>query len=283
MLERLSAAILEQRERLAGLPIPAGTHAPSPKHIDTVLDQAQQCRDEWRLLVGWRAVHEARLEMIGLYPPEDRLAYRIALRQEAREALTGTRLSAAEELLAEHPRGAREAATKRALSQLRMVRQIIDGHWQGVYMRAIHTRTQLFYLPIVLAGVLLVLLAISLKRPHPLPELRGNLLGNTGLLMWVYACGALGALLSVTLGTIRGVTRQNYLLVSEARVNITRPLLGAASAAAVVAILNTSLFNLGASGHDDRRLILAAALAAGFSERLLTSALAAVVHGAEKK
>jgi hypothetical protein len=59
--------------------------------------------------------------------------------------------------------------------------------------------------------------------------------------------------------------------------------LGAASAAAVVAILNTSLFNLGAGGHDDRRMILAAALAAGFSERLLTSALAAVVHGSGKK
>ena len=81
---------------------------------------------------------------------------------------------------------------------------------------------------------------------------------------------------------MRGVTRQNYLLVSETRVNLTRPLLGAASAAAVVAILSTSLFNLG-TGGTDRSVILAVSVAAGFSERLLTSAIAAVVHGTGDK
>jgi hypothetical protein len=54
----------------------------------------------------------------------------------------------------------------------------------------------------------------------------------------------------VTLGTIRGLTRHNYLLLTEFRLNVTRCLLGAASVAAVVAILETELFNVGTDGAD---------------------------------
>jgi hypothetical protein len=277
MLARLSAAIVEQEERLAALA--AGSPESSCQaHLAEVLERARDFCRRGRILEGWQEVYEARLAMIGLYAPEDRLAYRIALREEARAALSGTRLRATERLLADQPRTVREASTSKGLAQLRMVRRIIDGHWQGVYLRAAHTRTQLFFLPIVLTVLLGALLAVSLVAPDPLREPAGNILGNTSLLVWVYVCGALGALLSVTLGTIRGVTRQNYLLISEFRVNLTRPLLGAASAAAVVAILSTSLFNMGADATD-KPFILAAAIVAGFSERLLTSAITAVVHG----
>jgi hypothetical protein len=57
---------------------------------------------------------------------------------------------------------------------------------------------------------------------------------------------------------------------------VTRLLLGAASAAAVVAVLETELLNVGVD-ESDRGLILAVAIAAGSSERLLTNAIAAVV------
>jgi hypothetical protein len=102
-------------------------------------------------------------------------------------------------------------------------------------------------------------------------------MGDGGSLIWIYALGALGSLLSVTLGAIRGLTRHNYLLLTEFRLNVTRCLLGAASAAAVVAILETELFNVGTDGAD-RALVLAVAIAAGFSERLLTNAISAVVQ-----
>jgi hypothetical protein len=281
MVERLSAAILEQEERLAGLAAGSTSAAGDgacPLHLHGVLRRARELCQAGRVLEGWQEVYEARLAMIGLYPPEDCLAYRVALREEARAALSGTRLRAAERLLAGQPRTLKEAADARARGQLRMVRRIIDGHWQGVYMRAAHTRTQLFFLPIVLGVILAALFAASMAAPDPLPGPTGNILGSTALVVWIYVCGALGALLSVTLGTIRGVTRRNYLLVSEFRVNLTRPLLGAASAAAVVAILSTSLFNVG-DDPTDRPFILAAAIVAGFSERLLTNAIAAVVHG----
>ena len=94
--------------------------------------------------------------------------------------------------------------------------------------------------------------------------------------------GALGALLSLTLGAIHGVTRENHLVLVGPRLNVTRPLLGAASAAAVVVILETNLFNLDGP-PSDRPVLLAAALAAGFSERLLTSAINAVVRAEPKK
>lgn len=58
---------------------------------------------------------------------------------------------------------------------------------------------------------------------------------------------------------------------------MTRSLLGAASATAVVAILETELFNIGTK-FSDSALLLAFAIAAGFSERLLTNATSAVVQ-----
>jgi hypothetical protein len=38
----------------------------------------------------------------------------------------------------------------------------------------------------------------------------GSLIDDPGFLLWIYALGALGALLSVTLGAIRGLTKHSY-------------------------------------------------------------------------
>ena len=158
-----------------------------------------------------------------------------------------------------------------------MARTIVDGHHQGLYMRAAHARTQLFFLPIVLGLILAALLTVSFTVGSPFGAEPDTMMADGGSLLWIYALGALGALLSVTLGAIRGLTRHNYLLLTEFRLNVTRCLLGAASAAAVVAILETDLFNVGTDGAD-RALVLAVAIAAGFSERLLTNAISAVVQ-----
>jgi len=139
------------------------------------------------------------------------------------------------------------------------------------------TRTQLFFLPIVLGLILAALLTVSFTVGSPFGPDRDTVMGHGGSLLWIYSLGALGALLSVTLGAIRGLTRHNYLLLTEFRLNVTRCLLGAASAAAVVAILETDLFNVGTVGADSA-LVLAVAIAAGFSERLLTNAISAVVQ-----
>ena len=65
----------------------------------------------------------------------------------------------------------------------------------GVYMRAGHARTQLFYLPFALLALLAGLLCVSARMasPHLAAD---SAIGDTTLLVWVYVFGALGALLS---------------------------------------------------------------------------------------
>jgi len=290
MRSRLAAAIAEQRDLLAartGL-MPDGRRIQNgwSAKIYQMLEHARLCLEEDRLLEGWQSVYDVRRAMIDAYAPDTLRAYRVALREEARDALSGGRLRAVENLLGHrdqddapcHPRrDERPERGARAREELRMARTIIDGHHQGLYMRAAHARTQLFFLPIVLGLILAALLTVSFTVGSPFGAEPETVMADGGSLLWIYALGALGALLSVTLGAIRGLTRHNYLLLTEFRLNVTRCLLGAASAAAVVAILETDLFNVGPDGAD-RALVLAVAIAAGFSERLLTNAISAVVQ-----
>ena len=119
-------------------------------------------------------------------------------------------------------------------------------HYQGINMRAAHARTQLFFLPFVLALILGALLVVSLTiDPIRLDSGRESVMSRPGLLVWIFALGGLGSTLSVALGAIRGVTKHSYRLLTGLRTNVTRLLLGAASAAAVVAVLETELLNAG--------------------------------------
>ena len=199
-------------------------------------------------------------------------AHRANLREQAADTLRDGKRRAAENLLTRHPTEAADVA---------QAQRIVDDHFKGVSVRAAYTRAQLFYLPIALAAMLGGLLWVSAEVAAP-QVAPWSTVGNTTLLIWVYVFGALGALLSLTLGAIHGVTRENHLVLVGPRLNVTRPLLGAASAAAVVVILETNLFNLDGP-PSDRPVLLAAALAAGFSERLLTSAINAVVRAEPKK
>ncbi len=277
MRRRLSTAISELQDRLdarTGL-IDDGTRA-----VDLMLHRARQYLLDDRILEGWQEIFDARLALVNLYTPETLAAQRLALREEARDALSKGRLRAIESLLGtgepRPPGGPPDSTLPRERAELQTARGIIDGHYQGIHMRAAHARTQLFFLPFVLALILGALLAVSLTVDPVMLGTRESLMSQPGLLVWTFALGGLGALLSVALGAIRGVTKHNYRLLTELRTNVTRLLLGAASAAAVVAVLETELLNMGEDGSDSG-LILAVAIAAGFSERLLTNAIAAVV------
>ncbi len=288
MRSRLAAAIAEQNDRLSartGLMSFGRMRNGWSSEIRLMIEHARLCLQEDRLLEGWQSVYDVRRAMIDAYTPDTLRAYRVSLREEARDALSGGRLRAVENLLGHRdqddaPRpasGEKPARAAKAREELRMARTIIDGQHQGLYMRAAHARTQLFFLPIVLGLILAALLTASFTVGSPFGPDQETVMGDGGSLIWIYALGALGALLSVTLGAIRGLTRHNYLLLTEFRLNVTRCLLGAASAAAVVAILETELFNVGTDGADSA-LVLAVAIAAGFSERLLTNAISAVVQ-----
>jgi hypothetical protein len=275
-LDRLEAAITEQEDLLGTvMALREGTadrHGSLWTEIATWLREARDRHEVMDLSGGWQRVYDARWATVHLLPEDMLAAHGANLRDQAADTLGGGKRRAAERLLTLPRGGAADVA---------QAQRIVDDHFKGVYMRAHHARTQLFYLPIALAAMLAGLLWVSahVSAPDVAPW---STIGDTPLLVWVYVFGALGALLSATLGTIRGVTRENYLILTGSRVNITRPLLGAASAAAVVVILETNLFNLDGP-PSDRPVLLAAALAAGFSERLLTSAINAVVRAEPKK
>lgn len=280
MRRRLAAAIAEVEDRLDG----GMGLAPDrdPGGITTMLDRAREHLAGERVLEGWQQVYDARLALVDLYTAETLAAQRVCIREEARDLLTGGRLRAVETLLAADEGGS-PPPEGRARAQVQQARSVLDTYHQGLYMRATHARTQLFFLPIVLALILGVLLAVSFAYGSPYSgTFEGSLVDDPGFLLWVYGLGALGALLSVTLGAIRGVTKHNYMLLTEFRLNVTRCLMGAASAAAVVAILETELLNIGTK-FSDSALVLAVAIAAGFSERLLTNALSAVVQANDPK
>ncbi len=283
MRRRLSAAIAEVQDRLDGgmglVPDPDTTG------IDLMLYRARRYLATEKVLEGWQQVYDARLALVDLYTPETLEMYRLSIREEARDLLHDGRLRSIESLLGHRERDRSSPlappsaeAARRSRAEVRHARSILDSFHQGLYMRATHARTQLFFLPIVLGLILsgLLLASFTLGSPYS-GSFEGSLIDDPGFLLWIYGLGALGALLSVTLGAIRGLTKHNYLLLTEFRLNVTRSLLGAASAAAVVAILETDLLNMGTE-FSDRTLVLAVAIAAGFSERLLTNAISAVVQ-----
>jgi hypothetical protein len=270
MTHRLAAAIIEQRSLLAAPPAEPG-HEALRSELRRSLDLAEAHNQKHEMLEGWQTVYVVREAAVFLCGDEELACHAIALREQARDNLSDGRLRAVEALLGDAP-----SATAVSTAQ-----RVVDDHFKGMHMRAAQARVQLFFLPIVL-GLALGLLFFA-STLLVIPDGWATTFGNPAGLAWIYVCGALGALLSVTLGTMRGVTRENFLVMIGPRVNITRPLLGAASAAAVVAILETNFLNLSLSGARDRPLTLAVALAAGFSERLLTNALTAVVRGSDPK
>src|SRR4051812_14422548 len=208
MLDRLAAAIAEQDHLLASVMCLRDGYAANAAalwaQIDGWLAEAKALHRRRELSQGWQRIYDARAATIRLFPDDMLDAHRANLREQAADTLTDSKRRAAENLLTRPESGAADVA---------QAQRIVDDHFKGVYMRATHARTQLFYLPIALAAMLAGLLWVSavVAAPHVAPW---STIGDTTLLVWVYAFGALGALLSATLGTIHGVTRENYLVLT---------------------------------------------------------------------
>ena len=153
---------------------------------------------------GWQLIYDARAATIRLFPDDMLAAHRANLREQAADTLTDGKRRAAENLLTRHPSGAADVA---------QAQRIVDDHFKGVYMRAAHTRTQLFYLPFALLALLAGLLCVS--APVASPHLAaGSTIGNTTLLVWVYVVRRPRRAAEPTLGTIHGVTRENHLVLA---------------------------------------------------------------------
>jgi hypothetical protein len=97
-----------------------------------------------------------------------------------------------------------------------------------------------------------------------------------GFVALVAVFGALGACLSAiqSLGRV-GAHGRIPEHVASSIITITRPALGAAAALGVYAIAASGLLNISLEGEEAHLTVLALAFAAGFSERLVLSAVGA--------
>lgn len=104
-----------------------------------------------------------------------------------------------------------------------------------------------------------------------------------GFVALVAVFGALGACLSAiqSLGRV-GAHGRIPEHVASSLVTITRPALGAAAALGVYAITVSGLLNISLEGEEAHLTVLALAFAAGFSERLVLSAVGAATGSTEK-
>lgn len=101
----VSTAIEELQDRLDGRVGLSGDVGA----VQAMLYGAWRFLVEDRLLEGWQQIFDARLALVDLYTPETLATQRLALREEARDALSKGRLRAMESLLgnreAPHPEG----------------------------------------------------------------------------------------------------------------------------------------------------------------------------------
>lgn len=107
---------------------------------------------------------------------------------------------------------------------------------------------------------------------------------SVGFVALVAVFGALGACLSAiqSLGHA-GATARIPEHVASSAITITRPALGAAAALGVYAIAASGILNIALEGEEAHLTILALAFAAGFSERLVLSAVGAATGSVGQK
>jgi hypothetical protein len=136
----------------------------------------------------------------------------------------------------------------------------------------------------LLLCVLLVCIAIVLALAAAV-DWRSDL-GDppVGFVALVAVFGALGACLSAiqSLGSTGAQGRIPEHLASSL-ITITRPALGAAAALGVYAIAASGLLNISLEGEEAHLTVLALAFAAGFSERLVLSAVGAATGNTQQK
>jgi hypothetical protein len=158
--------------------------------------------------------------------------------------------------------------------------RIRDEDADNRYYRVALVRHQRSLLLLVLLGCIAVLLALAAAI-----DWNGDLADPAvGFVALVAVFGALGACLSAiqSLGQagVRGRIPEH---VASSIITITRPALGAAAALGVYAIAASGILNISLEGEEAHLTVLALAFAAGFSERVVLSAVGAATGSVDRK
>jgi hypothetical protein len=155
-----------------------------------------------------------------------------------------------------------------------------DEDAENRYYRVALVRGQRSLLLLVLLGCIAIILGLAAAV-----DWAGDLEDpSVGFAALVAGFGALGACLSAIQSLGRaGAGGRIPEHVASSLITITRPALGAAAALGVYAIAASGLLNISVEEQEAHLTILALAFAAGFSERLVLSAVGAATGSPERR
>ena len=224
--------------------------------------------------LAWGELQRAERILIGLASEHELIARATSLESEIDDKLTGWRKDAALKLIAMakqcpsdegqqkegNPLQLRKAAYMEALSLLH------EGQ-SNSYYRAGLMREQLSVCGVQMAVVTCLIAVYAINRPFT------NLTAGKEEFLGVLAFGMLGALLSVALSTgALGDKRVTQIMETRA-IAWTRPVVGTVSALIIYTALRSGFIDIFDKAGTKPWMYFTAAIVAGFSEQMVSSAL----------
>jgi len=272
--ERLLAEIEEFAIELKRRNVPGASWAAAAEEL---LGRARAERAAGRYGSAWSHLNAAKRETIDSFDACELEIWTARLRDEADAKLTNWRKGAITALLATPPNAAKcmdvkasDPAVALGRRKLKEARQIFDEYMGNSYWKIDILKREAFRAGGVLA-VALILAAVALI-------LREIAAPSAPYGTWTFdivATMILGALGAAVSGALKPLNADRAARIPDLRaqtsLSFVRPIVGAGAAVIVVTILSSGIGGL----KVDIVALPAAALVAGFSERLLTGSVAA--------
>jgi hypothetical protein len=267
--ERLSAAIASVKERLEAYRgrEPESANDWWANSAGRLLDTAAFALSENEIDKGWSAVQEADCALIYGMHDGELLARAVSLESEVGKKLKGGwRGKAVDEMFgAVTLKEWLKAPAKLTDEQRRLLQQVVvealallHDDSRNTYHRIRIVRNQLTYLVVICAAMLLFALGLSAWLAWDSPEF------GPGILMAVATAGALGGVVSGMYQLSRVGSAKIPEALIHGLVTSGRPLVGAASALFIYAVMKSGIVGL----IDKKQVSLLAGLALGFAAGL---------------
>lgn len=228
-----------------------------------MIDCANQALELGEIEMGWRYLLQAELLSVHLVKKENLKVFAQATLDEAQDKLKSSwRLETIENLFVEYGKLKDDAIDA---NEVYTAVKLLKEHHSNTYIKINTARFQLEILAIM--GFIMIPLAVWI-----LPKIGENVDLTKGAIFYsVVILGAMGGVISAFFSVARVRVRgkiPDQLLNSW--ITISRPLVGAISALGVFLFLLSGLIQL---GQITPNLILAVSFAAGFTERIIISAV----------
>jgi hypothetical protein len=259
------------------------------KTVRALLNDAVRSAAQHNINEGYDFLNAAkRASYKKLSTRHERAAVATRIAAEAEAKLSGWRLTTVRDLLdiaanthrtAKHSGPSARAHAQRTVPPTIMTLQhaqlMLDENSSNVYRRLdVYGRALKF----AFAALVVILIAMYFVIRGEWLKLSGTALESTGGYIGVLVLGALGSMLSVALTRLRAPRARLPELFESRLVDWLRPGIGAASAVALVVVIESGIQQ---AVLAEQRQVYVWALAAGFSERLLRRTLNSLAASAQ--